>query len=512
MKGKASGIKTGYKREIALEDLLFAFFVLMILAFNCLLMLHHESWRDEAQAWLMADNLSLTRLFGELSYEGHPCLWFLVLMPLARAGLSYAAVKAVSTLLVSVSALLIAIFAPFSRLSKVFILLSPAVIYAFSAIGRVYALCAVLMILLALTDRERFEHPFLYGLILALMVQTHVVMIGFVFALCAAWFFGTLAVFRRDGEGGGLVKRLFAMLLPLGSALFLLYELRDVRNAASAGAKVSEAARITDGLSLLRGLLEQARICSNLLFGDFKPLVLILLGLFVLLALILDLHFFRQVFVLILGAGFQFFIYANIWGVANQRQYLLLYMLIWAVWTMPEREENWEGLWKVLYLAGNALLICASFASICMGLPEAMDDYRRVYSDAGECAAYLESLPETAPVFEGSGEFCNSVIANLKDRKVYSAFYESEATYTIRDLSRIRNLSAEEYLETARGMFPDAEEIYVFYYKGCPEGCMGNAQGMPETYETVYESPGGTISGEEFSVIKVPLGAKGGEQ
>lgn len=54
-------------------------------------------------------------------------------------------------------------------------------------------------------------------------------------------------------------------------------------------------------------------------------------------------------------------------------------------------------------------------------------------------------------------------------------------------------------------MFPAAKEIYVFYYKDCAEGYMGNAQGLPETYEIVYESPIRTITGEEFRVIRVPL-------
>ncbi|MBQ1424055.1 MAG: hypothetical protein IIY96_06400, partial [Lachnospiraceae bacterium] len=118
----------------------------------------------------------------------------------------------------------------------------------------------------------------------------------------------------------------------------------------------------------------------------------------------------------------------------------------------------------------------------------------------------IESLPESTPVFEGSGEFCNAVIANLKERKVYSAFYESEASYTIRDTKRIRGLSTGEYLRTAAKMFPEAKEIYVFYYKDCAEGYMGNAQGLPESYEVVYESPVRTISGEEFRVIRVPIG------
>ena len=41
---------------------------------------YHEKWADEAQAWLIARDLSLPRIFFyELRYEGSPGLWHLIL-------------------------------------------------------------------------------------------------------------------------------------------------------------------------------------------------------------------------------------------------------------------------------------------------------------------------------------------------------------------------------------------------------------------------------------------------
>ena len=504
MAGGRSGDKKGSFR--GQEDAAFWCAIALVIVFNVLLMLRHESWRDEAQAWLMAKNLSFGGLFKELSYEGHPCLWFLILMPFAKLGLPYMTVKVVSTVLIAVSTVLIGLFAPVSRTAKLLLAVSPACVYAFSAIGRVYAVCAILIVLLALVDKDRLERPFLYGALLALLVQTHVVMIGFVFALSAAQFFEALYLRLREKKRGDFLKRLASLLLPLGSAIFLLWELRDVANAASAGAKVTETAQASSRLSLLSGTIAMAKSTVAVLFGDFRLAVIVTGIVFTAAALTVSFGFIRQTFAILLGAGFQFFVYANIWGLANQRQYLLLYMLIWYVWTaLAERESSRAAFRRAAEFAGNALLIIAASAAIFMGFPDAVADYNNLYSDAAGCAAYLESLPHDIPVFEGSGEFCNAVIANLKDRRVYSSFYESEATFTIRDMKRIRGLSAEEYLATAKKMFPEAKEIFVFYYKDCAEGYMGNAQGLPETYETVYESPIRTISGEEFRVIRVPL-------
>ncbi len=41
---------------------------------------HHEMWPDEIQSWLIASqSASLTELFDNLEYEGHPALWYLIL-------------------------------------------------------------------------------------------------------------------------------------------------------------------------------------------------------------------------------------------------------------------------------------------------------------------------------------------------------------------------------------------------------------------------------------------------
>ena len=56
-------------------------------ALNLFFITRHVNWRDEAQAWLLARDLSPVQLFRQMSYEGYPCLWHLLLMPLAKLGL-----------------------------------------------------------------------------------------------------------------------------------------------------------------------------------------------------------------------------------------------------------------------------------------------------------------------------------------------------------------------------------------------------------------------------------------
>src|SRR5580692_7021680 len=48
------------------------------------LLAFHVLWRDEAQAFVAARDLSLAGLFAHMPYEGHPALWHLLLWGVTR--------------------------------------------------------------------------------------------------------------------------------------------------------------------------------------------------------------------------------------------------------------------------------------------------------------------------------------------------------------------------------------------------------------------------------------------
>ena len=118
------------------EVIPYVLFFVILIVFNFILMFRHEAWRDEAQAWLMAKELGPFALLNELSYEGHPFLWFYLLMPFAKAGLPYITLNIVSCAIMTVVMILIAARAPFDRISRMLLAASPLCIYAFSAISR----------------------------------------------------------------------------------------------------------------------------------------------------------------------------------------------------------------------------------------------------------------------------------------------------------------------------------------------------------------------------------------
>ena len=67
------------KREVIVNILLTILYAL----FTLMIVLHHEIWADEAQVWLLCKNLSVFELFKHLVQEGHPSLFYLLMMPFA---------------------------------------------------------------------------------------------------------------------------------------------------------------------------------------------------------------------------------------------------------------------------------------------------------------------------------------------------------------------------------------------------------------------------------------------
>lgn len=80
--------------------LIFSVYVL----FNGILLWYHEPWRDEANVWLMARALSPLQLLKEIKYQGHPCLWYFLVMPFAKFGLPFRTIGMISTIVMTVAA------------------------------------------------------------------------------------------------------------------------------------------------------------------------------------------------------------------------------------------------------------------------------------------------------------------------------------------------------------------------------------------------------------------------
>src|SRR5450755_3413611 len=119
--------------------------------------LHHEPWRDEADAWLAARDLPLSQMVPDwTAHAGTPVLWYLILKTIIYSGLPYLAETIINLLFAWAAAAVLVFAAPFTRLTKILFLGSYFFAYEYAVIARSYAL-AVLLIFLAVASSKRTE-------------------------------------------------------------------------------------------------------------------------------------------------------------------------------------------------------------------------------------------------------------------------------------------------------------------------------------------------------------------
>lgn len=130
----------------------------------------HEPWWDEAQAWLLARDASLHDLLTRwLAYEGHPPLWYLILMIPAKAGFPYKSINVISAL-AGIAGVIILL-----RLRHVPMLLRAAIpftfyaAYEYTVVSRGYVLIPPLLCAIASFYDRRDRHPIRFAALLSLL-------------------------------------------------------------------------------------------------------------------------------------------------------------------------------------------------------------------------------------------------------------------------------------------------------------------------------------------------------
>ncbi|MBS1772654.1 MAG: hypothetical protein JST82_07335 [Bacteroidetes bacterium] len=165
----------------SLSWLLWLTFAIYIIA-SCYCMLNHEQWRDEAQSWLIARDNSITSLFKFLPSEGHPPLWYLLIMPLAKSGAAYASQKWLALLITIIAVYLLIFKSRLHFIVKILLPFSYFLIYEYSCFARSYCLVVLFAAFIIWLYPKRFEKPFLFALSVVGLFNVHV--LTFSFALC----------------------------------------------------------------------------------------------------------------------------------------------------------------------------------------------------------------------------------------------------------------------------------------------------------------------------------------
>ncbi|HVS32414.1 MAG TPA: hypothetical protein VMS98_13300 [Thermoanaerobaculia bacterium] len=144
--------------------------------------LRHEPWCDEADSWLLMRDGGVSTMLSRTGYAGTPALWYLLIAPLARAGLPYEAQALLNLALAWAAVLVFLVWSPFPRLAQVLFVFSYFAAYEYAVLARPYALMLLLLFSIAAMWARRAEHPVAVAIAAALLANTtsHGLIIAFV--------------------------------------------------------------------------------------------------------------------------------------------------------------------------------------------------------------------------------------------------------------------------------------------------------------------------------------------
>jgi len=161
---------------------------------TCITLCHHELWRDEALTWVVARDAGFFELFRVAALEGHPSLWYLLLMPFAKFGM-----PCFTMLLIhwSLAVAAVAVFlwcAPFPKITKVLFVFSYYMFWEYCLSIRFYTLGILLIFSLTALHRDRFRFPILYATLLVLLLNTSIPVMFIAIALFLVYVWDYIAL------------------------------------------------------------------------------------------------------------------------------------------------------------------------------------------------------------------------------------------------------------------------------------------------------------------------------
>ncbi len=193
------------------QRILDAVLIFLYAVLTLLLVLRHESWRDEAQPWLAVQKFGLFELFLKYLFgAGCPFLWYFLIFPLAKLGLPYQSILILNWIIAVAAASIFVIKAPFPRIFKFLFIFSYYMFFEYAVIARNYALTTLILFIVASLYKKRHESISIYCFFLFLLFNTHYFLFPLTSALFSLLIYETIK--RKSFSRTSIVSLCFAFL------------------------------------------------------------------------------------------------------------------------------------------------------------------------------------------------------------------------------------------------------------------------------------------------------------
>lgn len=482
-----------------------------------IILLFHESWRDEAQAWLIARDLNIIDIFGQMKYEGHPVIWYLILVPFAKLGLPYVTVKIVSWLICNIAVWLILKKAPFNLFLKILFIFSMPMLYLYPAIARSYCLIPLAITLVAIYFEQRHEKPIQYILSILFLANTHVIMYGMVGILLLLFYIEEL-IQNRKTNSKEQKKKVYISLIVIIAGLNLT--LIPILISMTTNTDVS----LISNTSIFENTLEKMENAYNEIFGGCfgrEELVTNITAIALLILLLYETRYhFKNSLIIIATVGFQFLIYTYVYKGSEQRVSTLILLMMFIFWIQKhkksikdnKKDEDKELINNQKYIKrqrrkekltdiAEYILVFVLIINIANGIYGVNKEIKTNYSSAYETAEWIKSNLEDDSIFICTSMPLSSAIIPYINR---DAFWSPQTldnfSFTSWDENYRTGYSLKDLQKRVKENFEENQNLYLIYTYDFNEETMKSLE--EQGYLTkIFES--NVAVQEEYTIYKI---------
>lgn len=482
-----------------------------------IILLFHESWRDEAQAWLIARDLNIIDIFVQMKYEGHPVIWYLILAPFAKLGLPYIFVKIVSWLICNIAVWLILKKAPLNLILKILFIFSMPMIYLYPSISRSYCLIPLAITIVAIYFGQRHEKPIQYILSILFLANTHVIMYGMVGILLLLFYIEEL-IQNRKTNSKEQKKKVYISLIVIIVGLILT--LIPILISMTTNTDVS----LTSNTSIFEDTkLKMENAYEKIMTGCFGENELILkivaIALIILLCYEIRYHF-KNALIIICTEGLQFLIYTYVYMGSEQRVSTLILLMMFIFWIQNDKKEKTVNMDKnekelvnnqkylkrqkrkeQLINLAEYILVFVLIINIANGMDAVNKEIKTTYSSSYETSEWIKNNLEDDSIFICTNMPLSSAIIPYIGKDVFwSPQTLDYFSFTTWDENYRTGYSLRDLQKRVKDNFETDQNLYLIYTYDFNEETMSSLE--EQGYITkMYES--NIAEKEEYTIYKI---------
>ncbi len=432
-------------------------------AVNLILLLNHEAWLDEAQSWLIARDTNIFELFEVLKYEGHPFLYYLILMPFAKLGFPYITANLISLFFMTASVYILARYYDGSYIVKISLLFSSLFMYFYPVFARSYALIVFFAVLLIVNYPKINDKPIRYGVIIALLFTTHVLSFGLGLVM-------VVVLFINCKDKKQAIKGVSVALSGFVLATFSVM-----------GSTSTNINTVNDSFEIFDlGLYEIYLRIINYVNAVFEQYISVLLpfnvlqfALFVVCALsvLFTVLYPKQGLILLGCIGFQFAVHLVIYPLymVNKLMVMLVGIMVALMTVFYEKPTKLFGLkfqQKHVNLVASTVIVIlfvVSFGNLLNGVKLEIENK---YSSSKDIAEYINSeLPSDSVLVVNSFSASTAIAAHLESARLYNPMKNEYFTYSTWDSGALNPIDVQEYGDTINETFNGKENVYLLCWE-----------------------------------------------